>query len=686
MAAMSGLSCICAAQDKTAKGADPYAFSIKLYRMPADDLATGFVSKERGTLRAPTMPPASASGAEQEVFLKRSHEVMQEYLSQQGIVLPKGSLACYDPASETLALRAMTVVHDMVGPFVTTAQQTAPASLNWAADIVEAPAAAVRAAMKEAEGKADHSAVFEHLADHGKVVVTMRGETKSGVRTRSSQGGRAGRPSEYTMDNDQRVTGAINLTDVGTVMEFDPTLGPDARTIDVTLDLHHNYGRPRFRWEPLTTATNKPVEARWMDLPSAQVSTSITLLDQTSRLLGVWTVDDAEGPPRAGAMQAAFLRMTVVRAQPLEDRRAEQLLKAHGEAVEPTPKAVRPVADPSLPPGMIVRRFRIPSDFLSNEPAAMKEGVAADRATPSHADPFGKAEPRDEPRFMRHVTAEDILRAAGIPFPDGASANFLPSSSELVVRNTPANIERVENYVSSLALRAPTVVALSLHVVQADAALIRRLDRESMALPDHAAAWKMLEQAVAQSKAKIVRSMWLGTKSGVEATVSNAVLFDQNADLQAGTARNNTSETKPDEGKGGPVAKASVVNNNGEDHSLVASEQTTPVGLLFRLNPTVGPDDKLIDLLLSFEYDTAPPVQNLVKESPPEHVQRLATPTTEFYRTSAATTISLLSGATRLLSVWKPAGAPEFDADILQAAFLRAEVVKVVPDDKAAAK
>ena len=60
------------------------------------------------------MPPVNASNGEIEIFLKRSHDVIKDYLIQQGVTLPPGSLASYDPASSTLALRAMAVVHDLV--------------------------------------------------------------------------------------------------------------------------------------------------------------------------------------------------------------------------------------------------------------------------------------------------------------------------------------------------------------------------------------------------------------------------------------------------------------------------------------------------------------------------------------------------------------------------------------------
>jgi hypothetical protein len=104
------------AAETPAKDGDPYQFSIRVYRLPAQELREAFVSRDKGKLRAPSLPPGSASTGELEAFLKRDHEVIKEYLALKGIVLPPGSLACYDPDSQTLALRAMAVVHSMVAP------------------------------------------------------------------------------------------------------------------------------------------------------------------------------------------------------------------------------------------------------------------------------------------------------------------------------------------------------------------------------------------------------------------------------------------------------------------------------------------------------------------------------------------------------------------------------------------
>jgi hypothetical protein len=55
----------------------------------------------------------------------------------------------------------------------------------------------------------------------------------------------------------------------------------------------------------------------------------------------------------------------------------------------------------------------------------------------------------------------------------------------------------------------------------------------------------------------------------------------------------------------------------------------------------------------------------------------IAVPETQIYQTEFITSITLLSGTTRLLSIWKPTGSAEFNGDVMQAAFLTAEIIAV---------
>ncbi len=94
---------------------------------------------------------------------------------------------------------------------------------------------------------------------------------------------------------------------------------------------------------------------------------------------------------------------------------------------------------------LYTRTFRVRPDFLANSSSADAGGAAAPAADPFAPAGGGAAAPGLRPR----ATALDILKAAGIPFPEAASAVFSPATSTVTVRNTPANLDLVQQYVDS---------------------------------------------------------------------------------------------------------------------------------------------------------------------------------------------------------------------------------------------
>ena len=56
--------------------------------------------------------------------------------------------------------------------------------------------------------------------------------------------------------------------------------------------------------------------------------------------------------------------------------------------------------------------------------------------------------------------AKEFLESQGVPFPPGASANFLPQSSRLIVRNTPDNLELVDALVEQAGVSGPKQVEI----------------------------------------------------------------------------------------------------------------------------------------------------------------------------------------------------------------------------------
>ena len=663
------LSALTGAQENVALAAAPNAFSIRVYRMPADVLSAGFPSNERGELRAPELPDLNAGKEEIETFLKRSHDVMKEYLGQQYITLPKGSLACYDPVSGTLALRTPDIIHEMVAPFASALEHSLTKDVAWTLSILETKSALARAAMKEAAGRADHTGVFDRLLPRSKVVVTMRGDMKSGYQSKAAQGTRTNDLTGYSLDDKNRVTVLRTENTSGTELEMEPMINEEEQEIDLNFALRHRHMTGTPRREMLTTAAPEKIETHWMDRPLAEIKTSIRLKSGATKLLGTWAPDGDVLPDHSDLVRVAFFRGAIVTIQPLDDGRVAQLLNSYGEALEPTPKDGLK-SKLNIPPGMRVRRFRVPPDFL----LIGSEATGGD----APADPFASVAPNNS-KPKRSKTAEEILREQGIPFPPGASASYYARTSELVVFNTQDALDLVDAFCWGCDDK-PKLVSCSLHIVQADGNLIRKLDRSTFDLPDHTAAWKEVEDAVAKGTAKIVRSAWIETKSGQQCATQSVVEYRRADDPRATTAPR-ASESENPAAKNEPAATKGEISAPA-GRLLEVGDNSQPSGLRCELEPVVGADGWTIELNVSVEYDYAPPVQRPPDEPQPDRTIRLALPSINFRRHEFKTTTTMRDGSTRMISVWKPDGTPELDGDVLQVAFLRVDLVRLNPPKK----
>ncbi|MEM6278433.1 MAG: type II and III secretion system protein, partial [Verrucomicrobiota bacterium] len=91
--------------------------------------------------------------------------------------------------------------------------------------------------------------------------------------------------------------------------------------------------------------------------------------------------------------------------------------------------------------GVITRTFSVPPGFISSGGG----GVSSSTGPP---DPFGQPEP-DSGISLQRVSAQQFLEQNGVVFGEGASARFVASTSTLIVRNTPDQMEIVNSLVIS---------------------------------------------------------------------------------------------------------------------------------------------------------------------------------------------------------------------------------------------
>ncbi len=124
--------------------------------------------------------------------------------------------------------------------------------------------------------------------------------------------------------------------------------------------------------------------------------------------------------------------------------------------VDPYAVSIVPLSEPT--DVLITKEYRVPPSFLSNA------------ASPAGAAENGAGVPPDATRggsgISKTQTAREILENSGVIFPTGASAQFLPASSRLIVRNTQENLDLVDTIVEAMVGAPPTQVEIEAKFVE----------------------------------------------------------------------------------------------------------------------------------------------------------------------------------------------------------------------------
>ena len=104
---------------------------------------------------------------------------------------------------------------------------------------------------------------------------------------------------------------------------------------------------------------------------------------------------------------------------------------------------------------LITKEYKVPPSFITALPASSSGG-----ALPG----AGGGGPTVAPGSLSAVTArsgaKEFLEASGVTFPAGASANFLTSTSKLIVKNTQANLDIIDSLVENSLTTPPTQVEI----------------------------------------------------------------------------------------------------------------------------------------------------------------------------------------------------------------------------------
>jgi general secretion pathway protein D len=123
---------------------------------------------------------------------------------------------------------------------------------------------------------------------------------------------------------------------------------------------------------------------------------------------------------------------------------------------------VEPYAVAVVPEGtnttvLIQKSYKVPPGFITR---IATQGGDASAIAPAPGEGSGGA--------LRggRVDAIEFLKASSVPFPEGASATYLPTTSRLIVRNTPENLDLIETIIEESTRGGPTQVEIEAKFVE----------------------------------------------------------------------------------------------------------------------------------------------------------------------------------------------------------------------------
>lgn len=128
--------------------------------------------------------------------------------------------------------------------------------------------------------------------------------------------------------------------------------------------------------------------------------------------------------------------------------------------IDPYAVTIVPLSEPT--DTLITKEYKVPPGFIST--------VTSGGATTSLSAPSAKAgastAAASQPSVITRETAQIYLAAQGVVFGPGASANYLPQSSRLIVRNTEAQLDLVDQIVEIANSAQPVQVNIEAKFVE----------------------------------------------------------------------------------------------------------------------------------------------------------------------------------------------------------------------------
>ena len=117
--------------------------------------------------------------------------------------------------------------------------------------------------------------------------------------------------------------------------------------------------------------------------------------------------------------------------------------------IEPYAVSIVPITENTT--DLLTKKYRVPPGFIPTSASTGTDIIPAPGTTRSEVT---------ETRIGSRTNALDYLQSQGVSFPSGAFAQYVPASSELIVRNTPDAIDLIDSLVDAAVGVQPTQVEI----------------------------------------------------------------------------------------------------------------------------------------------------------------------------------------------------------------------------------
>ncbi|MCF7788174.1 MAG: hypothetical protein K9N47_18775 [Prosthecobacter sp.] len=574
---------------------------------PADPFAQG--SAPATSLPLDTPPPLPKSA--------------KQTLEAAGVTFPAGASASFNPLTGILTVANSQPNLDLIAAYVEALLEQAPSNIAFTLTVIEGPGELIRQANAAASKKANAFKELAALLDESKkpgskvrVVGDAFIETKSGARAIVEIGLEHNHATQFALDAKNRASVTDEMHPVGLRFEIEPTISSAySSVIETSFALSFNAAPPAQRQvsvdDPVTTHT---ADFPLTDFSETQIITGISFFNGHTRLIGV-TKPLTTPQEDADTLCAAFLTATL--------RRVDALPISQ-------PKVAAP---PSVPPGMIFAALSTPEGCFDHILVVPYHILVAPDSTDSTPSP--------------PITLQTWLITQGVTFPSGSSIEHRAGVLRCV--NTPDNIALIETITDRELNIRPHTLAFTFHTVEAPAAFLRDLTRQTLTSADDSAMLAAVEAAAARGEATFISSTFLETKSTYRAT-HHAV---QEHSYLGGFGITAQGQTQ-------------------------LSFKSRLVGSLLEVEPTLGADMRTVSLSINHELHPTAPVIHRSHFRDPSTQQSLDIPLTDFNTHKTTTHLSLTKGGTKLISLNPPTGLDL--PGLLWATFMKCAVVTQMPN------